>query len=77
MDTCQNNIKDCDIVENKDNTIKPYSTDIFTKYLYNIKNMETLNEEMINNIYNMTCEQKMSLIVALNEVIDNLKFLLQ
>jgi len=50
---------------------------ILSKYLYDIKNLQTLNEDMINNINNMTCEEKMSIILALNDVITNFKFLLE
>lgn len=64
------------IVENNIIISEP-TINIFSKYLYDIKNLQTLDEEMINNIYHMTCEEKMSIIKVLNDVIINFKFLFE
>jgi len=51
--------------------------DIYTEFLINIKNIQPLDENMINNINNMTNEQKMSIIKVLNDIVINFKFLLE
>lgn len=61
---------------NNDNIIKPKPSNFFLTYLNDIKNLQTLNEEMINNIYYMTTEEKMSIIIVLNDIVNNFKFIL-
>ena len=55
-------------IENKD--------DFFKKYLHDIRNIKILDKEMINNIRNMSNENKMNIIIELNNVIETLKNLL-
>jgi hypothetical protein len=55
-------------IENKD--------DFFKKYLHDIRNIKILDKEMINNISNMSNENKMNIIIELNNVIETLKNLL-
>lgn len=52
-------------------------TDLFIKYLHDIRNMKTLNKEMINNIRNMSNEEKMDIILSFNNVVENLKSLIE
>ena len=56
--------------QNKDNDA------LFKKYVHDIRNMKTLDEEMINNIYSMSNEQKMSIIISFNAVVENMKALI-
>jgi len=49
---------------------------LFKKYIHDIRNMKTLDEEMINNIYSMSNEQKMSIIISFNAVVENMKALI-
>ncbi len=49
---------------------------LFKKYIHEIRNMRTLDEEMINNIRNMSSEEKMEIIISFNVVVDNMKVLL-
>ncbi len=72
-----NYIMEKNIIKNNDAIIMYSTSKLFTKYLYDIKNIQTLNEEMINNIRNMTSEEKMDIIIALNDVINNFKFILE
>jgi hypothetical protein len=49
------------------------NSDLFRKYLHDIRNMKTLDEEMIHNIRNMSSDDKMDIIIAFNGVVENLK----
>ena len=46
--------------------------DLFKKYIHDIRNMKTLDEEMINNICYMSNEQKMAIIISFNAVVENM-----
>ena len=48
-------------------------TQMLAKYVHDIRNLNTLNKEMLNNIRNMSDEKKMEIIIALNDVVDHLK----
>lgn len=50
--------------------------ELFRKYLHDIRNMKTLDKEMLNNIRSMTNEEKMYIIIALNDVLENMNTLL-
>ncbi len=52
------------------------NANLFKKYIHEIRNMRTLDEEMINNIRNMSNEEKMEIITSFNVVVDNMKALL-
>jgi hypothetical protein len=39
--------------------------------------MKSLDKEMINNIRNMSNEEKMEIIIALNDVVENINILLE
>lgn len=56
-------IIDCKGDKNENNTI------LFRKYLHDIKNMKTLNREMINNIKNMSDKEKMDIIITFNDIV--------
>jgi hypothetical protein len=43
------------------------------KYMHDIRNLKTLDEEMINNICYMSNEQKMGIIISFNAVVENMK----
>ena len=47
------------------------------RYIHDIRNMKTLDKEMINNVRNMSNEEKMNIIITLNDVVENLKVLLE
>ena len=49
---------------------------IFRKYLHDIRNMKTLDEEMIHNIRNMSSDEKMDIIIAFSGVVENLLHLI-
>jgi galactose-1-phosphate uridylyltransferase len=58
----------------KDEKMANYNgSDLFRKYVHDIRNMIILDKETINNIRNMTNEEKMDIILALNDVVENLK----
>jgi hypothetical protein len=51
--------------------------EIFRRYLHEVRNMKTLDKEMINNIRNMSHEDKMDIIIAFNDVVETLKVYLE
>lgn len=46
--------------------------DLCKKYIHEIRNIKILDEEMINNIRNMSNEDKMDIIISFNDVLDYL-----
>jgi hypothetical protein len=60
----------------KENIAINYNNDLLNKYMHSIRNMIYLNSEMINNIKNMSDENKMEIIILFNEVVDRLKILI-
>lgn len=50
--------------------------DLFRKYIHDIRNMKTLDNEMINNIRIMSNEDKMDIIIAFNNVVEYVNALL-
>jgi hypothetical protein len=61
----------CSYKENK--IISHNDIDLFRKYINDIVDLKLLDKEMINNIRNMTNEDKMDIIITLNNVVQNLK----
>jgi len=57
----------------ENNIINRNASDLCKKYIENIKNLIKIDEEMINNIRNMSNEDKMDIIIEFNNVIENLK----
>ena len=51
--------------------------ELFRTYLHDIRNMKTLDREMIRNIRNMSNDEKIDIILTMNDVIDGLKALLE
>ena len=51
--------KDC----KEDKMLNNNATDLCKKYIHEIRNMNLLDKEMINNIRNMSNEEKMNIIV--------------
>jgi hypothetical protein len=41
------------------------------KYLHDIKNFKILNKTELNNIMNMSCQDKMKIICAYNDMIEH------
>jgi hypothetical protein len=54
-----------------------HSNTILKKYTHDIRNMVTLDNEMLCNIRNMSNVDKMAIIMALNDVISGLKTLIE
>jgi len=52
-------------------------SDLFRKYIHDIRNIKPLNTEMINNIRNMSNEEKMEIIITMSYIIENLNVLLE
>ena len=46
--------------------------DLCKKYIHEIRNIKILDEEMINNIRNMSNEDKMDIIISFNDILDYL-----
>ena len=68
--------KDCKYCK-EDNPINNNATDLFPQYLHDIRNIQILDKEMIKNICNMSNVEKMDIIIALNDVVANLKSYLE
>lgn len=64
--------EDCkeDITPNHNNS------DLFNKCIHDIRNLKKIDKEMINNICNMSNENKMNIIITFNDVVESLKDLL-
>jgi hypothetical protein len=52
------------------------NNELFKKYIHYIRNINVLDNEMINNIRSMSNEEKMAIIITFNIVIENIKELL-
>jgi hypothetical protein len=61
----------------EDNMTNYNSTDLFKEYLHDIRNIKILDKTMINNIRNMSSENKMDIIIAFNDVIENIKIFVE
>ena len=63
------------------NDMKPKNNDkmidLLKKYLQDIRNLKPIDKEMMNNIRNMSNEEKMDIIILLNENVINLKSFLE
>ena len=58
---------------NEDTLTTHNKSEIFKKYLHEIRNLKVLDDEMINNIRTMKNEEKMEIIVLFNDVFNNVK----
>lgn len=52
------------------------NSDLFNKCIHDIRNLKKIDKEMINNICNMSNENKMNIIITFNDVVESLKDLL-
>ena len=64
--------KDC----KEDKITNHNATDLCKRYIHEIRNMKSLDKEMINNIHNMSNEEKMNIIITFNEMIEYVKDIL-
>jgi hypothetical protein len=46
-------------------------------YVNEIRNMKLLSNDMLNNIRDMSHEEKMNIIIAFNDILENLQVLLE
>ena len=53
------------------------NTDLCKRYIHDIRNIKSLDKEMINNIRNMSNEEKMNIIISLNDVVEYVKGILE
>jgi hydrogenase maturation factor len=63
--------------ENENKQISCVENDLFIKYTMIVKNFETLDDEMLNNIHSMCDENKMGIINAFNEVLQAITVLIK
>ena len=61
----------------EDKIINHNATDLCKKYIHEIRNIKPLDKEMINNIRNMSNEEKINIIITFNEMIRHLKDILE
>ena len=64
-------------MDSNNNLYQNNNSILFRKYSHNIRNMKYLNKKEINNINNMTNKEKIEIIILFNEIVDNLKYLLE
>lgn len=60
--------KDC----KEDNLANHKTSDLFYKYIHDIRNMIYLDDEMIKNIHDMSNENKMDIIIVFNTIVNAL-----
>ena len=48
-------------------------SDLCKKYIHEIRNMKLLDKGMLSNIRDMSHEEKMDIIISLNDVIEYIK----
>ena len=65
--------KDC----KEDKITNHNATGLCKIYIHEIRNMKSLDKEMINNIHNMSNEEKMNIIITFNEMIEYVKDILE
>ena len=53
------------------------TTDLCKRYIHDIRNIRPLDKEMINNIRNMSNEEKMNIIITFNDIIEYLKDIIE
>ena len=53
------------------------NTNLCKLYICEIRNIKLLSDEMINNIRHMSHEDKMNIIIAFNDILENLQLLLE
>lgn len=70
----EHNCKSC--IYGEKNGGNSLSKKTIEKYLHDIRNMVILDKEMINNIRNMSDNDKMNIIITYNNVVDCMKQLL-
>jgi hypothetical protein len=63
-------------VDTKYNDDKNSNNRLFRFCLHEIRNMKSLDTSMINNIRDISNDEKMELIIAYNDVINSFKILL-
>lgn len=51
-------------------------TNLLRQYIHEIRNLKILTKEMIYNIRNMSCEDKMEIIMVFNDVVEGLQHLI-
>ena len=65
--------KDC----KEDKIINHNAIDLCKRYIHEIRNMKPLDKEMINNIRNMSNEEKMNIIISFNDILEYTKSILE
>lgn len=61
----------------EDKMINHNINDLCRKYVHEVRNMKILDKEMINNIRDMSNEDKMEIIIAFNDIIENINILIE
>jgi hypothetical protein len=78
-----NKINNNDNETNNDNNndsnseTKYFNKNIFKNCIHCIRNIKTMDKEMINSIKHMSNEEKMEIIISLNDVVEHLKLFIE
>ena len=62
---------------NEDKLTNHNASDLFKRYIHDIRNFKPLDKEMIDNIRNMSNQEKMEIIISFNDVIGYVKDILE
>jgi hypothetical protein len=65
--------KDC----KEDKMLNDNAGDLYKRYIHDIRNMKPLDKGMINNIRNMSNEDKMNIIILFNDVLEYINCMLK
>lgn len=61
----------------EDKIINHNASDLCKRCIHDIRNIKSLDKVMINNIRNMSNEEKMNIIISFNEVLEYVKEILE
>ena len=79
MDNCKNNDNNNDNNNINHETIRINinNNTTFKNCIHCIRNIKTMDKKMINSIKHMSNEQKMEIIISLNDIVDHLKLFME
>ena len=57
--------------------INHITNDLYKRCIHDIRNIKPLDKEMINNIRNMSNEEKMNIIISFNDIVEYIKGIIE
>jgi hypothetical protein len=68
---------ECQNHHNENITVVYNTNNLVKKYTNHIKSMKKLDNEMLNNIFNMNNADKMEIILVLNDMVERIKRMIE